>query len=129
MDRDRSSRGPIGHRGVASPRQARRGTRLVGALLALAVLGGLIPAAAQAQTPARTANGKIAFVSFRDGDPEVYTMNPDGTQPTRLTFNAGPSPELPFLDFWPSWSPDGARIVFTSFTATTACTASRATTG
>ena len=51
-------------------------------------------------------------MSFRDGNPEVYTTNPDGTQQLRLTNNPGSS-DLP-SDFWPSWSPDGAKIVYTS---------------
>lgn len=31
---------------------------------------------------------KLAFVSDRDGDKEIYLMNPDGTEQTRQTFNA-----------------------------------------
>ncbi|MDQ3587105.1 MAG: hypothetical protein M3375_01950 [Actinomycetota bacterium] len=80
-------------------------------VLAVALLAGSSSAAGAALK----ANGKIAFVSFRAGDPEVFTMNPDGTQQTRLTFNTGPSPDLPLLDFWPSWSSDGRKIVYTSF--------------
>lgn len=68
--------------------------------------------AASAQAPLLKANGKLAFVSFRDGNPEVYTTNPDGTQQVRLTTNPGSS-DLP-SDFWPSWSADGAKIVYTS---------------
>ena len=35
-------------------------------------------------------NGKIAFESRRDGNAEIYSMNPDGTGQTRLTdINAG----------------------------------------
>src|SRR5215211_7250097 len=61
-------------------------------------------------------NGKIAFVSARStgagvdnptGDWEIFTMKPDGTSLTQLTFNtADDSP--------PNWSPDGTRIVFAS---------------
>ena len=50
---------------------------------------------------------KIAFYSSRDGNFEIYTMNADGTNPTRLTNNAA-------NDFGPSWSPDGSKIVFNS---------------
>jgi len=39
---------------------------------------------------------------------EIYTMNVDGSERTRLT-------DIPGADHWPStWSPDSARIAFTS---------------
>ena len=48
---------------------------------------------------------KIAFVSYRDGNAEIYTMNPDGSQQTRLTNNAADDTD-------PNWSPDGTKIAF-----------------
>lgn len=51
---------------------------------------------------------KIAFYSLRDGNYEIYVMNPDGSNPTNLTNN-------PAHDLGPSFSPDGSRIIFTSF--------------
>jgi len=48
---------------------------------------------------------KIVFTSLRDGDPEIYTMNLDGTNQTRLTFENG-------YDGGPFFSPDGSKIVF-----------------
>ena len=48
---------------------------------------------------------KIVFTSLRDGDPEIYTMNLDGTEQTRLTFKKG-------YDGGPFFSPDGSKIVF-----------------
>ena len=53
------------------------------------------------------AQGQIAFVSQRDGNPEIYVMDADGSNQRRLTNNHGD-------DWSPSWSPDGKRIVFFS---------------
>lgn len=52
-----------------------------------------------------TTKKKIAFVSERDGNKEIYIMNPDGTNQRRLTTN-------PKLDYYPLWSPDGKKIAF-----------------
>jgi Tol biopolymer transport system component len=49
--------------------------------------------------PAWSPDGtRIAFVSYRDGNPEIYVMNADGSNPARLTDN-------PASDYSPSWSP------------------------
>lgn len=48
---------------------------------------------------------KIAFTSNRDGNLEIYAMNPNGTSQTNLTNN-------PSVDQHPSWSPDGTKIAF-----------------
>lgn len=50
---------------------------------------------------------KIVFVSNRDGNHEIYTMNSDGTAQTRLTNNGA-------TDTGPQWSPDGRQIIFMS---------------
>ena len=50
---------------------------------------------------------KLAFHSHRDGNWEIYVMNADGSEQTRLTDNPGE-------DTYPSWSPDGSRLVFNS---------------
>ena len=49
----------------------------------------------------------IAFTSDRDGNQEIYVMNPDGTGQTRLTNNAA-------SDYQPSFSFDGTKIAFVS---------------
>ena len=56
-------------------------------------------------------NGKIAFVSQRDGNDEIYTMNADGSNVQRLTSDPIGSPNS---DLSPTWSPDGTRIAFVS---------------
>ena len=54
-----------------------------------------------------TASEKIVFRSDRDGNFEIYVMNADGTDQTRLTNN-------PADDIFPSFSSDGSKIVFAS---------------
>ena len=49
--------------------------------------------------------GKIVFYSARDGNYEIYKMNSDGSNQTRLTFNEE-------SDVYPVWSPDGRQIAF-----------------
>jgi Tol biopolymer transport system component len=48
---------------------------------------------------------RIAFASDRDGNFELYTIAPDGTGLTRLTFTVGQQEDNP------NWSPDGQRMV------------------
>jgi len=50
---------------------------------------------------------KIVFVSTRDENPEIYTMNADGSEQTRLTHNTA-------QEAHPVWSPDGSKIAFIS---------------
>jgi Tol biopolymer transport system component len=50
---------------------------------------------------------KIAFISDRDGNFDIYVMNADGSNPTNLTNNSASNGN-------PIWSPDGSQIVFLS---------------
>ncbi len=58
--------------------------------------------------PAWSPDGRfIAFVSTRDGNPEIYVMDSEGQDQVRLTINeAG--------DWHPAWLPNGKAFVFTS---------------
>ena len=81
--------------------------RVSTALVCASVIGlAIVPSAAHASFPGR--NGKIAFHTNRDaGNFEIYTMNSNGSSPTRLTTAAG-------NDLTPKWSPDGTKIAFVS---------------
>jgi Tol biopolymer transport system component len=58
--------------------------------------------------PTWSADGsQIAFTTRRDGNNEIYVMNPEGNQIKRLTSS-------PHDDFAPAWSPDGKQIAFVS---------------
>jgi hypothetical protein len=50
---------------------------------------------------------KIAFVSNRDGNKEIYLMNPDGSSQQRITND-------PAVEDDPAWSPDGTKLIFAS---------------
>lgn len=109
-------------------RKRRSATHWLAAALGLALLaGGLLPpglsqsrsaksppraqaAQGRDETPAAPVPepvGKIAFASDRDGNFEIYIMNPDGGGLVRVTNH-------PAEDTHPTWSPDGTRLAFVS---------------
>src|SRR5689334_3553589 len=66
------------------------------ALLTLLALAAAAPAA----------SARVAFVSERDGEQEIYVMADDGTGQHDLTNDPGAP------DVAPAWSPDGTHIVY-----------------
>lgn len=52
-------------------------------------------------------SNRVVFYSDRDGNAEIYSMFPDGSDLQRLTNNM-------FTDIDPAWSNDGRKIVFCS---------------
>ena len=67
------------------------------------LFNSVAPLSANAPTTA-----KVVFSSNRDGNWDIWTMNPDGSDPMNLTQDAA-------ADFSPVWSPTGEQILFVSF--------------
>jgi Tol biopolymer transport system component len=121
--RQRSLLGAHIEAGRHSARTTRRGivavaaVILVGGLLVTPALGigsrllDLIqspPGRPEVQTPVWSPDGRrIAFLSRRDGNKEVYAVNADGSGQRRLTRDASNSAT-------PAWSLDGRQIAFES---------------
>jgi Tol biopolymer transport system component len=67
----------------------------------------LVADGATAIEPAVTADGRrVAYVSTRDGSPQIWVVSADGGGANRLTSGAG--------SYQPSWSPDGRSLAFVS---------------
>src|SRR3989454_9532470 len=93
--------------------------RAISRLIPLLALGALLTACHDAErslaprsdgrqfslSATQGVNGRIAFHSTRDGDFQIYVMNPDGSGVARATNDPGGSVD-------PIWSPDGKRIAY-----------------
>lgn len=76
-------------------------------LAAIAVLSGRAGSASKLKSlPPKTDVNLIAYV---DLDARIYTVKPDGSDSSLVT------PEEGFFT-WPTWSPDGRRLVFSGIT-------------
>ena len=68
-----------------------------------------LPASSEGDFAAKVPKtGKVAFSSNRDGNWDIWTMNPDGSDPVNLTQDTA-------VDLHAAWSPTGKQILFTSF--------------
>ncbi len=96
-------------------------TLAIALAIALALTVALVSLLATTATPAEAdfpaKNGRIAFASDRTtgpgvdnptGDYEIFTTNPDGNGLKQLTINTA-------IDEYPAYSPNGKRIVFSTF--------------
>ncbi len=82
----------------------RLGRRVTIGLLVATFVGLVLAGPAGATFPGAT--GRLAFQSDREGDWEIYTMNPDGSDQRPLL-------DRPSTDeFNPAWSPNGSVVAF-----------------
>lgn len=80
---------------------------MLGPIGAAAVLASLLVGAAPAAAIVPGTNGPIVFETSRDGNNEIYKMNPDGSEQVRLT-------NLFSNEVFPAWSPDSTQITYSS---------------
>lgn len=84
-----------------------RGRRALIGCVTTAALVGLSPGPVQAMRMGAPQPGEVVFATIRDGVPQIYAINDDGTHLHRLSSQGG-------VDSHPVFSPDGARIAFSS---------------
>jgi dipeptidyl aminopeptidase/acylaminoacyl peptidase len=79
---------------------------VAGVLMACAAALLALSEKAEATFPGK--NGRIAYQGYDGNDWEIYTINPNGRTPSKLTNN-----NMGDLD--PSYAPDGKRIAYTGW--------------
>ena len=101
----------IGH---STPRNANSREIMNRLLFSLSFLGVLLACSMGCKTLStsqinekspKEPKGTLSFLTTRDGNFEVYSMDASGQNVKNLTNNKA-------LDFWSSWSPDGKHILF-----------------
>jgi dipeptidyl aminopeptidase/acylaminoacyl peptidase len=76
-------------------------------VVSIAVLAALAPAPAGAQSSVwPSGNGVIVFRSDRDGDPDVFALDPSQGTATKLTSGSE------VADVQPAWAPEGGRVLY-----------------
>jgi TolB protein len=74
-----------------------------------------LPGSAYAASAAWSPNGDlIAFVSNRDGNPDVFTVRPDGSAVTNLTRHPATDAAAPVGSPPLAWAPDSSKFAFLS---------------
>lgn len=84
-----------------------RAQRMLVAMIAAIGLGAALASTVDVQASFPGANGQLIFWSARDGNPEIFRANSDGTGQVNVT-------NSPSADYPGGWSPDGARFAFYS---------------
>ncbi len=97
----------VSARGLVERKTIVNRSALARVVCVVGLVGGVLLTGPSATAGFPGTNGKIAFVSERDGNLEIYSMNSDGSAQTNLTKNAA-------RDFQPAWAPDGSKVAFTS---------------
>jgi Tol biopolymer transport system component len=80
------------------------------ATVGVAVIGTFAATTAPSWATFPSASGRIAFASDGAGDPDIHTMNQDGSAMVNLTA----APGTPGFALEPDYSPDGTKIAFRS---------------
>ena len=67
------------------------------------VLSNLLDAVLVRAKRFKNSKNKIAYISDKNNGPQIWAMNPDGSNEVQVTLNGGMSP---------CWSPDGQSLIF-----------------